>query len=59
MDLEGSRGTFWGALNAIMEFVDHHGTPDISPVSYALLGPGMDLKTRAFHTVCDEADKAA
>jgi hypothetical protein len=24
MNLQGSRGTFWGVLNAVIEFVDHH-----------------------------------
>lgn len=59
MDLKGSRGTFWGALNAILEFVDHHGASAISPVSYALLGDGMELKARAFKTIREELEKAA
>jgi hypothetical protein len=24
MDLEGSTGTLWGTLNAVLEYVDHH-----------------------------------
>ena len=43
-----SRGTFWGALNAVLEYVDHHHQTANGPVSYALLGDGMELKVRAF-----------
>jgi hypothetical protein len=50
MQMNGSRGTFWGLLNAVLEYVDrHHKLQDSdSRLSYALLGEGMDLKTRAF-----------
>jgi Domain of unknown function (DUF932) len=24
MQMDGSRGTFWGLLNAVLEYVDHH-----------------------------------
>jgi hypothetical protein len=34
MDLDGSRGTFWGVLNAILEFVDHHRKVEGSRISY-------------------------
>jgi hypothetical protein len=59
MDLDGSKGTFWGVLNAVLEFVDHHRETDGSRLSYALLGDGMDLKVRAFNMVREEAAKAA
>jgi phage/plasmid-like protein (TIGR03299 family) len=55
MNLEGSSGTFWGVLNAILEFVDHHQEGDKSGLSYALLGEGMDLKARAFSLVLAKA----
>ena len=48
MSLPGSRGTFWGALNAVTEYVDHHTLVSGSPFVYALMGRGMDLKVRAF-----------
>jgi phage/plasmid-like protein (TIGR03299 family) len=59
MDLEGSRGTFWGVLNAILEYVDHHREIDGSRVTYVLFGDGMTLKTRAFQLIQDEVQKAA
>jgi phage/plasmid-like protein (TIGR03299 family) len=55
MDLEGSKGTFWGVLNAVLEFIDHHQEPDNSGPSYALLGAGMDLKSRAFDLILKKA----
>jgi hypothetical protein len=57
--LEGSRGTFWGALNAILEYVDHHRTIEGSRISHVLFGDGMDLKTRTFRLIQDEVAKAA
>ena len=59
MDLDGSRGTFWGVLNAVLEFVDHHRKIKGSRLSYALMGDGMDLKVKAFNLIRDEAAKAA
>ncbi len=59
MDLDGSRGTFWGVLNAVLEFVDHHQSVKGSRVSYALLGGGMEMKVKAFELVQKEAAKAA
>jgi phage/plasmid-like protein (TIGR03299 family) len=55
MNLEGSKGTFWGVLNAVLEFVDHHQKEDKSGPAYALLGEGMDLKSRAFSLILKEA----
>jgi hypothetical protein len=57
MQMDGSRGTFWGLLNAVLEYVDHHHKLQDSGcrVPYALLGEGMDLKTRAFALIQKEA----
>ena len=55
MDLAGSKGTFWGVLNAVLEFVDHHQETNGSRVAYALLGDGMDLKLRAFNEILKKA----
>ena len=55
MHLEGSRGTFWGLLNAVLEYVDHHREVKGSRLSYAFLGDGMDLKVRAFSLIQKEA----
>ena len=59
MELPGSRGTFWSALNAVLEFVDHHREVKGSRLAYALLGDGMDLKVRAFAMIGEAAAKAA
>ena len=57
-ELDGARGTYWGGLNAVCEYVDHHHATNGSALSYALLGDGMDLKVRAFRII-QEAVKAA
>jgi hypothetical protein len=59
MALKSSEGTFWGALNAILEYVDHHKEVNGSAVAYALLGDGMELKTRAFVMIQEECGNAA
>jgi hypothetical protein len=59
MDLDGSRGTLWGALNAVIEFVDHHHKIEGPRISYALFGKGMDLKVKAFRMLQQELAKAA
>jgi phage/plasmid-like protein (TIGR03299 family) len=58
-ELRGSRGTYWGLLNAVLEYVDHHREVEQSRIAYALLGDGMDLKMRAFRKVQEEVAKAA
>jgi phage/plasmid-like protein (TIGR03299 family) len=58
VELEAAAGTFWGALNAVIEYVDHNREVQASAVSYALLGAGMDLKRRAFREM-QQAVKAA
>jgi len=44
-----SRGTIWGALNAVTEYTDHaiEGTPN-SRLESNWFGPGEQLKLRAF-----------
>lgn len=59
MNLPGSPGTYWGVLNAVLEFVDHHQQVDGSRLSYVLLGDGMDLKVKAFTLIREYAAKAA
>ncbi|MGA2621068.1 MAG: DUF932 domain-containing protein [Thermoguttaceae bacterium] len=50
-DLPSARGTFWGALNAITEFVDHHQKMPSDRLAYALLGDGQELKMRAYREI--------
>lgn len=58
-EIEGAKGTFWGALNAVIEYIDHHKEIKGSRVSYALLGDGMDLKVKAYRLIQDRAKEAA
>ena len=58
MDLPGSRGTFWGVLNAVLEFVDHHQKEERDSWAYALMGEGMDLTVRAFQLIRSAAQAA-
>jgi hypothetical protein len=59
MDLIGARGTFWGVLNAFLEFVDHHHKVEGPRIAYTLLGDGMDFKMKAFQMLQKEVAKAA
>ena len=59
MKMDTCRGTFWGVLNAVLEYVDHFKTVKGSQLGYSLLGEGMNLKIKAFRMVQDEAAKAA
>lgn len=59
MDLDGSKGTLWGLLNAVLEYFDHHRALKGSRLQFALLGDGMDLKARAFREILEEARRAA
>lgn len=54
-----ARGTFWGALSAVTEYVDHHHKGKSGLVSYTLLGQGMNLKRRAYKLVRDMAAQSA
>ena len=55
MQMQGSRMTFWGLLNAVLEYVGHHREVKCSGLSYAFLGDGMDLKVRALSLIQKEA----
>ncbi len=55
MDLDSARGTFWGALNAVLEYVDHHKDIKASRYSHALLGSGMEFKRKAFQLIWHRA----
>jgi hypothetical protein len=57
-DLQTARGSFWGVLNAVIEYVDHEFGSDEARLSRALLGDGMHLKLRAFKLVQEEAKAA-
>ncbi len=58
-EMETCRGTFWGVLNAVLEYVDHYKVVKGSRLGYSLLGEGMNLKIKAFKMIQDEAAKAA
>jgi phage/plasmid-like protein (TIGR03299 family) len=45
-DLPKTRGTLWGAFNAVTEFVDHVQTEN--SITYMATGAGAQIKTRAF-----------
>lgn len=55
-ELRSSRGTAWGAYNAVTEFVDHHKAPrvktgkDDARADSILFGAGAELKDRALET---------
>ena len=52
-DLPSSRGTAWGLLNAVTEYVDHHATAKTTShlLERAWMGSGDQLKTRALETL--------
>lgn len=46
-----TRGTLWGAVNAVTEFVDHHSTVKNGKyIDSVWFGSGNDLKTKAYTT---------
>lgn len=46
--MESSKATLWGAVNAVTEYVDHHaGRNDDTRMTSAWLGGGRDIKNRA------------
>jgi len=45
---EFSRGTLYGAYNAVTEYIDHHRSRDSSDRESAILGSGADLRSRAY-----------
>jgi phage/plasmid-like protein (TIGR03299 family) len=59
MEIDSTIGTYWGLLNAVLEYVDHHRAIKGSRLAYALLGDGMELKHKAFRDVLRHARGAA
>jgi len=57
--LTGVRGTFWGLLNAAMEFVDHHQVPDEKRFASTVFGNGMRLKKKALQVISEQASRVA
>lgn len=48
-DLRSTKGTAWGLVSAVTEYVDHHaGLSDDTRMNSAWFGKGAALKTRAF-----------
>lgn len=48
-ELDGARGTLWGAFNAVAEYVDHYRGPSLENRAQSLLyGSGANLKQEAF-----------
>lgn len=54
-DLESAKGTLWGALNAVLEYVDHHQQVKGSRLAHSLFSDGADIKSRAFQVIRDAA----
>lgn len=56
-DLEGSKGTLWGAFNAVVEYVDHQrGGEDLGKRTNSLLyGSGSLIKQQAFKNALELA----
>jgi len=49
-DIPGVRGNYWGAFNAVTEWVDHYRGRDAElRLENMLLGHGAELKTKAFN----------
>jgi phage/plasmid-like protein (TIGR03299 family) len=55
MNLDGSKGTFWGVLNAVLEFVDHHQEATNRDPHTRYWAREMDLKSRAFNLILKKA----
>jgi hypothetical protein len=56
VELDTSAETFWGLLNAVTEYVDHHtGKVDRDRLVHSLLSDGMAFEMRA----CSEISKVA
>ncbi|HUE71428.1 MAG TPA: DUF932 domain-containing protein [Pirellulaceae bacterium] len=58
-DLTTARGTFWGVLNAITEYVDHHHDCQGSRLAYSLLGTGSAIKAKAYRVIHEMANPPA
>jgi phage/plasmid-like protein (TIGR03299 family) len=51
-DLKGSKGTAWGLLNSVTEYVDHYsGLSDDTRMTSAWFGKGNTVKSRALELV--------
>ena len=59
MELAGARGTYWGVLNAVLEYIDHYQETKGAKIAYALIGDGMELKAKAFKLIQEKAAQAA
>jgi phage/plasmid-like protein (TIGR03299 family) len=55
-DIKGTRGTLWGAYNAVTEYVDHDRTSD--SLAYMATGRGAEIKQRAFSMAVEMAKGA-
>jgi hypothetical protein len=55
--LPGVKGTAWGLVNAVTEYVDHHRghskTTRDNRMDYSWFGPGDQLKTDAFNAAIE------
>jgi phage/plasmid-like protein (TIGR03299 family) len=58
-ELATARGTFWGLLNAITEYVDHHHDYEGSRLAYSLLGRGSEIKAKAYRVIHEIANPPA
>jgi phage/plasmid-like protein (TIGR03299 family) len=48
-ELDGARGTLWGAFNAVSEYTDHYRGPSLTNRTESLLyGSGANIKQTAF-----------
>lgn len=53
-DLQSARGTAWGLVNAVTEYVDHHKGRDQSRrLDNAWFGKGGDLKVQAYNSALE------
>jgi phage/plasmid-like protein (TIGR03299 family) len=59
MELDCARGTYWGVLNAVLEYIDHYQEIKGARIAYVLVGAGMDLKAKAFKLIQEKAGQAA
>jgi phage/plasmid-like protein (TIGR03299 family) len=50
-ELATAKGTLWGALNAVTEYIDHHHECQGSRLAYSLLGSGSEIKAKAYRVV--------
>lgn len=58
-EIEGVKGSLWGAFNAVLEYVDHYAETRSDRLAYAMLGTGASLKREAFDRVVDKIESTA